>query len=155
MPTTQTNQRQQVNTYQTLTKKLAKFGTVGILAFITDIGLFNLLNETIDKPLTAKIISVTCATIVAFIGNRQWTFKHAEKHHPMKEYALFFILNAIAMAISVTCLAISHYALNLTSPLADNISANIIGIGLGTIFRYWSYQKWVFKTPKQPKPTTI
>ncbi|MSW42688.1 MAG: GtrA family protein, partial [Actinobacteria bacterium] len=31
-----------------------------------------------------------------------------------------------------------------TSPLADNVSANVIGLGLGTIFRFWSYRRWVF-----------
>jgi len=31
-----------------------------------------------------------------------------------------------------------------TSALADNISANVVGLGLGTLFRFWSYRKWVF-----------
>ena len=49
------------------------------------------------------------------------------------------MLNAIGLAISLMCLFISHYVLDLTSALADNISANVIGLVLGTTFRFWSY----------------
>ena len=48
------------------------------------------------------------------------------------------------MGIALGCLWFSHYALGLTSALVDNISANVIGLGLGTLFRFWSYRKWVF-----------
>jgi len=51
----------------------------------------------------------------------------------------------IGLGIGLGCLWISHYALGLTSPLADNISANVVGLGLGTLFRFWSYRKWVFR----------
>lgn len=34
--------------------------------------------------------------------------------------------------------------LKLDTPLADNISANVIGLGLGTLFRFWSYSTFVF-----------
>ena len=61
-----------------------------------------------------------------------------------REYILFFALNGIAMVIALSCLWLSHYALGLDSPIADNISANVIGLGLGTLFRFWSYRKWVF-----------
>ena len=44
----------------------------------------------------------------------------------------------------MSCLAISHYLLDFTSRLADNIAANVIGLGLGTAFRFWSYRRWVF-----------
>ena len=30
-----------------------------------------------------------------------------------------------------------------TSRLADNI-ATVVGIGLGTLFRFWAYRRWVF-----------
>jgi len=48
------------------------------------------------------------------------------------------------LGISLGVLWFSHYALGLTSVLADNISANVVGLALGTMFRFWSYRKWVF-----------
>ena len=133
-----------------LLREIAKFGVVGIVAFVIDIGLFNLLRfaggegPMYDRPLTAKIVSVVVATTFAYFGNRYWTFRHRGRTSFGREYVLFFVLNGVGLAISVGCLWFSHYALGLTSALADNISANVIGIGLGTLFRFWSYRRWVF-----------
>jgi putative flippase GtrA len=127
--------------------ELAKFGIVGAIAYIVDLGTFNLLRagESMhDRPLTAKLISTVLATTVAYIGNRHWTFRHRERTGLRREYTLFFAFNAVGLAIALTCLGVSHYLLGLTSTLADNISANLIGMALGTIFRFWSYRRFVF-----------
>ncbi|MEI2785621.1 MAG: GtrA family protein [Candidatus Nanopelagicales bacterium] len=136
--------------FEGLLQQIAKFGVVGLVALVVDVGLFNLLRfaggegPLYDKPLTAKIVSVIVATTVAYIGNRIWTFSDRGRTGVAREYLLFFVLNGIALGITLSVLWFSHYALGLTSPLADNISANIIGLGLGTLFRFWSYRKWVF-----------
>jgi putative flippase GtrA len=133
-----------------LVHEVAKFGIVGLAALVVDVGLFNLLRfaggegPMYDKPLTAKIVSVSVATTVAYFGNRYWTFRHRGRTSFGREYVLFFVLNGVGLAISVGFLWFSHYALGFTSPLADNISANVIGLGLGTLFRFWSYRRWVF-----------
>ncbi len=132
---------------QGLLHEIAKFGIVGLSALVVDIGLFNLLlyfGPLEGKPLTAKVVSVACATTVAYFGNRFWTFKHRGRTSFTREYVLFFLLNGVAMLIAVGCLWISHYALGLDSALADNISANVVGLALGTLFRFWSYRKFVF-----------
>lgn len=140
-----------------LIREIAKFGIVGLLALIVDIGLFNVLRfaggegPLYDKPISAKVVSVAVATTFAYFGNRYWTFRHRGRTNMGREYLLFFLLNGVAMLIAVACLWFTHYALGLDSPLMDNISANVIGLGLGTIFRFWSYRKWVFPAiPKDP-----
>jgi putative flippase GtrA len=66
------------------------------------------------------------------------------------------VLNGVGLLISVGCLWFSHYALGLTSPLADNISANVVGLALGTMFRFWSYRRWVFpEDPEEAEQATI
>ena len=133
-----------------LIHEIMKFGAVGLIALVVDIGLFNLLRYAggegpfYDKPLTAKVISVVVATTVSYIGNRFWTFRDRGRTTFMREYVLFFVLNGVAMCIALGCLWFTHYALGLTSPIADNLSANVIGLGLGTLFRFWSYRRWVF-----------
>jgi len=132
-----------------LVHEVAKFGAVGLIALVVDVGLFNLLCYGASSPLhgkvlTAKIVSVSVATTVAYFGNRYWTFRHRGRTSFHREYLLFFVLNGVGLAISVGCLWFSHYALGFTSALADNISANVIGLGLGTLFRFWSYRRWVF-----------
>jgi putative flippase GtrA len=132
---------------RTLVHEIAKFGIVGMISFVIDVGLFNLLlygGPLDDKPLTAKVVSVAVATTFAYFGNRFWTFRHRGRTHMGREYVLFFLLNGVAMLIAVGCLWVSHYLMGLDSPLADNISANVVGLALGTLFRFWSYRKWVF-----------
>jgi putative flippase GtrA len=130
--------------------EVAKFGVVGAFAFVIDVGLFNLLRfaggegPMYDKPLTAKVVSVAVATTFAYFGNRYWTFRHRGRTTFHREYLLFFVLNGVGMLIAVGCLWISHYLLGFTSALADNISANVVGLVLGTLFRFWSYRRWVF-----------
>ena len=133
-----------------LRKELGKFGVIGLIAYVIDLAVFNLLRfaggegPLFDKPLTAKVISVLVATTFAYFGNRNWTFKDRTRSSFRREYALFFVFNAVGMIISLSCLWISHYLLGFESALADNISANVIGLILGTIFRFWGYHNWVF-----------
>jgi putative flippase GtrA len=128
--------------------ELAKFGTVGAASFVVDIGLFNLLLHTTGKPVTAKILSTIVAATMAFFLNRAWSFRHRQRSSVRREYTMFFVLNAIGLVIAVGCLAISHYVLGLDSKLADNISANGVGLVLGTTFRFWSYRRFVWAAPE-------
>lgn len=129
--------------------ELVRFGSVGGLAFVVDAGLFNLLRfgpgEVLGhKPLTAKVVSVAVATVVAWLGNRYWTFARRRTGNRAREFLGFAVANVVGMVIAVGCLAVSHYVLGFTSPLADNIAANVVGLGLGTIFRYLAYRTFVF-----------
>jgi putative flippase GtrA len=135
-----------------LYREMVKFGAVGAVAFVVDIGVFNLMRTGIiggdhglaEKPLTAKTISVLVATIVAWLGNRYWTFRHRRRASLRREFALFLLMNVGGLVISLACLAFSHYVLRLTSALSDNIAGNVIGLGLGTLFRFWAYRQLVF-----------
>lgn len=135
---------------RTLGHEVLRFGVVGGIGFVIDVLVFNLLRYggdpglLHDKPLTAKGISVAVATVFTYLGNRHWTWSHRERSGATREMTLFFVLNGIGLLIAVTCLAFSHYVLDLRSPLADNISANVVGLGLGMLFRFWSYRTFVF-----------
>ena len=142
-----------------LGQELMKFGLVGAVGFIVDVGLFNVLRYAGDpgllehKPLTAKAISVAAATVVTYFGNRHWTWRDRPRSARHREALLFFLFNGLGMAISLACLGISHYLLDLHSALADNISANLVGLGLGMAFRFWTYRTFVFaKAPTEDEP---
>lgn len=126
-------------------REVIKFGVIGALAFVVDLGLANVLWHTVleDKVTTAKLISGAVATLVAWVGNRQWTFRHRRSRPVHHEVGLFFGVNLVALGISALTLAVSHYGLGYTSRLADNIST-VVGIGLGTLFRFWAYRRFVF-----------
>ena len=133
-----------------LRREFGKFFSVGALSYVVGVGGFNLLVHTQnapfkEKPLTGSILSGAASILVAYIGNRHWTWKDRKRSGARREVTLFFIINGITLTFGVICLAVSRYVLNLDSALADNISANVIGVGLGTIFRFWSYRTIVFK----------
>ena len=132
-----------------LFSELAKFGTVGAISFVVDIAIFNAVLHVIDKPLTAKVVSTVFSATNAFMLNRAWSFKNRERTSVRREYGLFFVLNVVGLAISLLCLAVSHYVLGFESRLADNIAANGVGLVLGTLFRFWSYRKFVWAAPAE------
>jgi putative flippase GtrA len=130
--------------FQRLIHEAAKFGVVGAIAFVVTTVGTNLLHFQAGLgPLTSNVIATVVATFVSYGGNRYWTFRHREGSTVAREYAVFFLLNGIGLAIQLACIGITYYLLSLTDKLSYNV-ALIIGIGLGTLFRFWSYRRWVW-----------
>ena len=143
-------------------REMVKFGAVGLLAYVVDLYVYNLLRSGVwpmespplhDKPLLSKVISVAVATVVAWLGNRYWTFRHRRRATARAEFVLFVVMNVGGLLIALGCLWFSHYVLDQTSVLADNISGNVVGLGLGTLFRFWAYRQFVFTELRRPAPT--
>ncbi len=141
-----------------LIREAAKFGVVGAAAFVVDITTYNLLvfgprlgsaavatGPMQDMPLRAKVLSAAVATLVAWLGNRYWTFRRRRRPRMDHELLLFAVFNVIGLGIAVACLGFSRYVLGLDSQLADNVSGNGVGLVLGTLFRFWAYRTHVFK----------
>ena len=125
----------------------AKFLVVGLIG----IGVTNLVFIPLHGPLgLGPLTSVTIATIVAtcftFLGNRHWSFRDREGAGTAREGVTFFVLNGFGLLIQYAVLGFSNYALGLTTRL-ENVLAVNLGIGLGTLFRFWSYRKWVWVPP--------
>lgn len=128
-----------------LYREAIKFGVIGLLAFVIDMGSFNVLRHTVlsDKPTAAVIISASIATAFAWIGNRSWTFRHRRNRPAHHEAALFAGTNGVALVIQAAAVAFSNYVLGFESLAADNV-AKVVAIGLGTLFRFWAYRRYVF-----------
>lgn len=134
-----------------LLKELSAFGVVGAINFAVDTGIFNALHFGAGiGVLTSKVISTAVSTTLSYFMNRHWSFSHRARTGLRREYALFFLLNAVALLIALAVLGIVHYGFGLHGTVPINI-ANVIGIGLGTIFRFWSYKRWVFVTDEKAR----
>jgi putative flippase GtrA len=128
-----------------------KFGAIGLLGYFVDVGIFNALSlgllghdHFFQSPIGAKIVSVSIATLVTWFGNRYWTFREHRRKNFVLELFEFAVVSVGGLLIGLACLWISHYALGYTSLLADNISSNVIGLFLGTAFRFVLYRFWVY-----------
>ncbi len=63
----------------------------------------------------------------------------------MAPAAELLAVNGIAFAIPAVCLAFSRYTLGYDSVLADNVSANVVGLALATATRWLLYRRVVFR----------
>ena len=127
-----------------LVPELAKFGIVGGIGTVIDLGGAAVLHNAYHVgPLAAKAISLTAATIFTYLGSRFWTFRHRVNQALLREGMLFVALNLVGLAIAECVIAFVSYGLDMKHVIAYN-AASVVGTGLGTIFRYFSYKKWVF-----------
>jgi putative flippase GtrA len=137
-----------------LVPELAKFGVVGATGSVVDLGGSALLYGTFHLgPITSKAIALSAACVITYLGSRFWTFRHRENQPVARELTLFIVLNGVGLIIAEIVIAITAYAFGAKDQLAYN-AASVIGTGLGTIFRYFAYKKWVFLAPAPASPAT-
>jgi putative flippase GtrA len=132
--------------FRVLIHEAAKFGVVGLAGFIVSLGGADVLHfDAGVGKYKAVVASTIAATVVTFLGNRYWAFRHRERTGMGRETVLFFVFNGIGLLIQLSCVAIVQDGLHLNGKVWYNV-ANLAGIGLGTLFRFWSYRKWVWRT---------
>ena len=137
-------------TFQTVIHEIAKFGIVGAINYVIDVGIFNALvvGPLDHKPITSKTISTVIAATSSYFMNRHWTWRHRARTGLAREYGMFILLSAVALGITLGCLAIGEYGLGEHSLLARNFWGNVVGVGVAMVFRFWSFKRWVFLDPE-------
>ena len=139
---------------RTMLPEILKFLIVGGLGTVIDLGGAALLHSKYHfEPLAAKAVSVTLATLFTYLGSRFWTFRERENQSMRREAVLFFVLNVVGLLIAEAVIGLVTYVMGLRGPLEYN-AASFIGTGLGTIFRFYAYRKWVFLDPEGASAAT-
>ncbi|MEU5424443.1 GtrA family protein [Streptomyces olivoreticuli] len=129
-----------------LAREIAKFGAVGAIGFVVNLIVFNICVHGFHLAVVRSgVIATAVAIATNYVGNRYWTYRDADTSRRSRELSLFLLFSGIGLVIENGILALSHYGFGLTSPLADNIAKNVVGLGIGTVFRFWSYRTWVFR----------
>jgi putative flippase GtrA len=121
----------------------AKFLTIGAIGFAVTLAVANALHP-IGKYKAITIATIV-ATVITYLGNRYWTFRHREGTSQTRDSILFFVLNGVGLLIYYGCIGLTEL-FGLSGRFWYNV-ALIIGTGLGTLFRFWSYRKWVWTAP--------
>lgn len=134
--------------WQKFLHEALKFGAVGGVNAVINYAVFNALALTVfaDGQLKANVVATIVATCTSYLMNRHWTYRDRPKSAVHRETALFFLFNATGLAIELGVLALAKYGFGLSGLLALNI-AKTVGVGLATIFRFWSYRTFVFRKP--------
>jgi putative flippase GtrA len=121
-----------------------KFLVIGAIGTIVTFGVANAL-QPIGR-YKAVTIATVLATVVTYLGNRYWTFRNRQGQGTTRESIIFFVLNGVGLLIFYGCIGLTDLAGVGHSKLWYNI-ALVVGTGLGTLFRFWSYRKWVWLAP--------
>ncbi|GHD09654.1 GtrA family protein [Zhihengliuella salsuginis] len=137
-----------------LWREVMKFGVVGAAAFVVDTGIFVWLmgGPMTGSEVKAKIVAGVVATFFSWGANRYWTFRHRRQANIARELVLFLVMNAIGLGIAAACVWVTKYMLHLTDTTSLFIAGSVVGLILGTIFRFFAYRFWVFTAELDEEP---
>ncbi|MER5929706.1 GtrA family protein [Streptomyces sp. NPDC002054] len=138
-----------------LAREIAKFGAVGGLGVLVNLGVFNLLRHTTDLAVVrASVIAIAVAILCNYVGFRYFTYRDRDRSRRKRELTLFVLFSLIGMVIESGVLYAATYGFGWDSPLQSNIF-KFVGIGVATVFRFWSYRTWVFRALPAPVSTPV
>jgi putative flippase GtrA len=110
-----------------LKSRFLKYGIVGVLGLVVDMGLFYLLHRMLDMNyILANIISSSVAVIHNFILNSFFTFKVKDKM--LQRFATFYLIALAGMALSSGLLALMIDVLRMDSMIAKMISVLVVAV---------------------------
>jgi putative flippase GtrA len=122
----------------------SKFLVIGGVGFVVAIGGADILHFDVGLgKYTSITIATVAATVVTFLGNRHWTFRHREGKGASHESVMFFVLNGVGLLMQYACIGLIQDAMGLEGKFWFNF-ANLLGTAIGTVFRFWSYRRWVW-----------
>ncbi len=128
-----------------LVREIAKFGLVGGIGVLVNMAAFNLLRQTTELPVVrASLLATVIAIACNYVGFRHFAYRDRDKTRRTREATLFLAFSAAGMVIENGILYAATYGFGWDSPLQNNFF-KFFGIGVGTLFRFWSYRTWVFR----------
>jgi putative flippase GtrA len=137
--------RRLVDRWHLLIKELTKFGVIGVVNTVVDFVIWNLM--LFLGPIKAQVVATCVSATSSYFMNRHWTFRHRARSGLRREYLLFFMFNAVGLVITSSILGIASYVFHVEDRLWLNV-VKVFAIGVATVFRFWSYRRWVFLHPE-------
>ncbi|CAL9475169.1 GtrA family protein [Streptomyces sp. enrichment culture] len=128
-----------------LVHEVAKFGAVGGAGVLVNLLVFNLVRHVTDLPVVrASVIATVGAIVFNYVGFRYFTYRDRDKSRRTRELTLFLLFSAVGLVIENGVLYTATYGFGWDTPLQNNVF-KFVGIGVATLFRFWSYRTWVFR----------
>lgn len=122
--------------------QIARFALVGCVGFVIDGGLLLLLVAKGIDPLFARVFSFPIAVLATWWLNRIWTFSHAAKEKPRRQFNRYFGLQLVG---ALTNFLVYVVALSFMTVSPTNIFlAFAAGSFVGMIVNYLGSRKFIF-----------
>lgn len=128
----------------------SRFLVVGALSTIIEIAVFNLLVFVWGwDPVLSKAVASLVALINAYLGNREWTFRHRDRRSRVSEVLLFVGVNLACTLLGAALVWLGVEAFtglrgHVPGPLALN-AINLVSIVVVVMIRFVLYHKVVFR----------
>jgi len=130
---------------------------VNVVATIAAVIIFNALVHGVSGwfdgpanglPLPSFLFAHSVGMFISYYGSRKYAFKHRHAAGPGGGLINYVAINLASFVIPIACLYVTRSVFGWDSVYADNISGNVVGAVLGSIFRFWAFRRFVFtKTP--------
>ena len=113
-------------------KQAVKFGAVGVLNTLIDLGLYFVLTRWLGMaglPVAAKAISYSAGILNSFLWNRNWTFR--SQASPWKTLVPFVLVNLVGLGLNTGSMQLGLNVLRLPE---------LVSLGLATGFTLaWNF----------------
>ncbi|MEU4016788.1 GtrA family protein [Microbacterium sp. NPDC028030] len=128
----------------------SRFLVVGALSTLIEVGVFNLLVFVWGwDVVTAKIVASLVALVNAYIGNREWTFRHRDRRGRVSEVVLFLVTNAVCTALGAGLVWVGvEFATVALGRAPGAVAVNIVNLAsivIVVLLRFVLYHGIVFR----------
>lgn len=129
-------------------KQLIKFGMVGAVTVLIDLGIYNLLIRQGLNLYWSRTISIIVAVTMGYFWHRHWTFR-SRNPQMHREFIKFCIISITGLGLNLLIMRILYPMTNFIK--SDYLHKNIVALlAIGIVF-FWNYfmqKNWTFKKIK-------
>ncbi|NJP46290.1 GtrA family protein [Actinacidiphila epipremni] len=126
-------------------REIAKFGAVGGAGVLVNFGVYNLIiRNTGLQTVRSSVLATLVSIAFNYLGFRYFTYRDRDSEQRTKEMGLFLVFSCVGLVIENGLLYVATYGFHWDSTLQSNVF-KFVGLGLATLFRFWSYRTWVFR----------
>jgi putative flippase GtrA len=126
-----------------LSAELVRFAVVGVVGFLVDGGVLQLLVSAAGwSPFLARVVSFPAAFTATFVLNRLWTFQGLR----MSAGRAYGAYGAIQLVGALINLAVFYACVLIEPRLYERpLIALAIGAGVAMLFNYYASRRVVFR----------
>lgn len=123
--------------------QVLKFGSVGLAATLTHVGLFVLAVETLGlAPLAANVAAFSVAVLVSFAGHFHWTFRpppDEDRREWTGALARFIAVALFGLTLNSLLVYVTVNMLHLPYLVAAALMASVVPVFLFLLSRFWAF----------------
>ncbi|MBX4204680.1 MAG: GtrA family protein [Candidatus Doudnabacteria bacterium] len=148
LPPSETNKN-----YGQLAGQFLRFAVVGLMNTVINFIILNVLTWLTGIEKGGQVIYISAAafavaTTNSYYMNKHWSFRDPSTNDRGVEFTRFLMVSIVGAAINATVIFLVTTYINPVAGLSAKLwlnLANALGIGLGLIWNFFGYRRFVFK----------